>query len=149
LYTPGGVSDDYYLNLLPAAPAIFLSGTAGPLTNIPVVVKADNQQLVTPSNPIHSGDEIVIYATGMGATSPEVEAGDASPSSPLAVALLGPDVSLGGVPMAVSYAGLAPGEVGVYQINARAPAKAPAGTDVALTVTQGGMTASVTVRVVE
>jgi len=149
LYTPGGVSDDYYLNLLPAAPAIFLSGTAGPLTNIPVVVKADNQQLVTPSNPIHSGDEIVIYATGMGATSPEVEAGDASPSSPLAVALLGPDVSLGGVPMAVSYAGLAPGEVGVYQINARAPAKAPAGTDVALTVTQGGVTASVTVRVVD
>jgi len=149
LYTPGGVSDDYYLDLLPAAPAIFLSGTAGPLTNIPVVVKAGNQQLVTPSNPIHSGDEISIYAAGMGATSPEVAAGASSPSSPLALALIAPDVRLGGVPLAVSYAGLAPGQVGVYQINARAPAKAPAGTEVALTVTQAGVTASVMVRVVD
>lgn len=149
LYTPGGVSDDYLLNLQPAAPAIFHSGTAGPLSAIPVVVKAANQQLVTPSNPIHFGDEITIYATGLGATSPEVEAGDPAPSSPLAVAVLGPDVQLGGVPLAVSYAGLAPGQVGVYQINARAPAKTPVGTDVPLTVTQGGVAATVGVRVVD
>ncbi len=149
LYTPGGVSDDYYLNLLPAAPAIFHSGTAGPLTAIPVVVKGGNQELVTPSNPIHAGDEISIYATGLGATSPEVEAGDASPASPLAVALLGPDVRLGGVPLAVSYAGLAPGQVGVYQINARVPPKPPVGTEVPLTVTQGGAAATVGVRVVD
>jgi len=85
----------------------------------------------------------------MGATSPEVAAGASSPSSPLALALIAPDVRLGGVPLAVSYAGLAPGQVGVYQINARAPAKAPAGTEVALTVTQAGVTASVMVRVVD
>ncbi|HEY2014824.1 MAG TPA: hypothetical protein VGH38_15055 [Bryobacteraceae bacterium] len=149
LYTPGGVSDDYYLNLVSAAPAIFHSGIAGPLTSIPVVIKVGNQQLVTASNPIHSGDEISIYATGLGATSPEVEAGTAAPSSPLAQALLGPEVRLGGVPLDVTYAGLAPGQVGVYQINARAPAKAPPGTDVPLTVTQAGVTAAITVRVVD
>jgi uncharacterized protein (TIGR03437 family) len=149
LYTPGGVSDDYYLNLTPAAPAIFHSGTAGPLTDIPVVIKASNQQLVTPSNPVHSNDQIWIYATGLGATSPEVAAGAPAPSDPPALAVLVPDVRLGDVPLAVSYAGLAPGQVGVFQISARAPAKAPTGTEVPLTIRQGGVTASVTVRVVD
>ncbi len=149
LYTPGGVSDDFYVNVAPAAPAIFLSGTAGPLTGIPVVIKASNLQLVTPTNPIHSNDEIWIFATGLGATSPEVEAGAAAPSAPPALAVLAPDVRLGDVPLAVSYAGLAPGQVGVYQISARAPAKAPNGTEVSLTITQGGATASVNVRVVD
>jgi uncharacterized protein (TIGR03437 family) len=149
LYTPGGASDDFYLNLQPVAPAIFRSGTAGPLSDIPVVIRASNQELVTPSNPIHAGDAITIYATGLGATTPEVAAGAASPSLPLAVALNGPEVRLGGVPMAVSYAGLAPGLVGVYQINAKAPTKSSPGIEVALTVSQGAVTASVMVRVVD
>jgi len=149
LYTPGGVGDDYYLDLLPAAPAIFHSGVAGPFTGIPVVVKDANQQLVTASNPIHPGDEVVIYAAGLGSTSPEVEAGTTAPFGPLAAALLVPDVRLGGSPMSVSYAGLAPGEIGVYQINAKAPAGVPAGSAVPLTIAQAGASTSVSVRVVE
>jgi uncharacterized protein (TIGR03437 family) len=149
LYTPGGVSDDFTANILPVAPAIFHSGTAGPLTGIPVVVKADNQQLITPSNPIHSGDEIIIYAEGLGATTPQVPAGAASPATPLAAVALPATVSLGGAFLDVSYAGLAPGQIGVYQINARAPAKPPLGTEVPLTLTQGGVSTTVTVRVVE
>jgi uncharacterized protein (TIGR03437 family) len=149
LHTPGGVSDDYYLNLLPAAPAVFHSGTAGPMTSIPVVIKNSNQQLVTPSNPIRAGDEISVYATGLGPTSPEVEAGMPAPSSPLATTILVPEVRLGGVPLAVSFAGLAPGNVGVFQINARAPSNLPLGAEVPLTISQGGVTASVNLRVVE
>jgi uncharacterized protein (TIGR03437 family) len=149
LYTPGGVSDDYFMNVQPVAPGIFQSGTAGPLTGIPAVVKASNQELITPSNPIHSGDVIVIYATGLGGTSPEVEAGLPGPSAPHAMAVVAPDVQLGGMPLAVIYAGLAPGEVGVYQINAQVPSKAPTGNQVPLTITQGGFTASVDVRVVD
>ncbi len=149
LYTPGGVSDDYYLNVLPVAPAVFQGGTAGPLTGLPVVIKAGNQQLVTGSNPIHSGDEISIYATGLGPTSPEVDAGIPPPASPPALAILPPEVRLGGIPLAVSYAGLAPGMIGVFRIDCRAPAKAPPGTQVPLTVSQGAATATVLVRVVE
>jgi uncharacterized protein (TIGR03437 family) len=51
LYTPGGESDDYYLNLQSVAPAIFKSGVAGPITGIPVIVKASNQQLVNAREP--------------------------------------------------------------------------------------------------
>jgi uncharacterized protein (TIGR03437 family) len=149
LYTPGGSSDDYFLNVQPVAPAVFQSGTAGPLTGLPVVVKASNQQLVTPTNPLHSGDVITIYVNGMGATSPAVEAGLPSPFAPLAVTVATPDVRLGGAPLSVSYAGLVPGEVGVYQINAQVPAKAPEGSQVSLTIAQAGVTTSVAVRVIE
>ncbi|HTS25121.1 MAG TPA: hypothetical protein VMH81_04565 [Bryobacteraceae bacterium] len=148
LYTPGGVSDDYYVNVNATAPAIFQNGTAGPLGNIPLVIKASNQQLVTPTNPIHPGDELWIYATGLGETSPEVPAGTAAPSAPPASALTPPNVQLGDVALSVSYAGLAPGEVGVYQINAKVPSKTPTGLDVPLSITQGAASASVTVRVV-
>ena len=149
LYTPGGASDDYYFNVQSLAPAVFQSGTAGPLTGIATVVKASNQQLVTPSNPIHGGDWIVIYATGLGATSPAVAAGLPAPYAPPAWAVVSPDVTLGGVPLAVSYAGLAPGEVGVYQINAQVPPKPPEGNQVPLTINQGGVTASVVERVID
>lgn len=149
LYTPGGVSDDYYLNLTPVAPAIFLSGIAGPLTGLPVVIKASNQQLVTVSNPLHAGDQIWIYATGLGATSPEVPAGNPAPSDPPALAVTAPEVRLGDLPLPVSYAGMAPGQVGVYQITVRAPSKVAAGESVPLTVRQGSASATVNVRVVE
>ena len=149
LYTPGGISDDYYLNVVPTAPGIFLSGTAGPLTGIPLVIKASNQQLVTPSNPIHAGDDVTIYAAGLGPTSPIVEAGSPAPSAPPALVTIAIDVRLDGAPLAVSYAGMAPGQIGVYQINARAPDHPPAGVEVPLTITQGGLTASVGVRVVD
>jgi uncharacterized protein (TIGR03437 family) len=149
LYTPGGVSDDYFLMVQPVAPAIFQSGTAGPLAGIPTVIKASNQQLVTPSNPIHPRDVLTIYATGLGATVPVVAAGYPGPSEPPAVAAVSPDVRLGGIPLAVSYAGLAPGEVGVYQINVQAPGWVPEGSAVPLTVSQSGISTSVSVRVVD
>ena len=65
LYTPGGVSNNYNLTLSTDAPSIFLSGVAGPETGIATVVRSSNNQLVTPTNPIHPGDQIVIYATGL------------------------------------------------------------------------------------
>ena len=148
LYTPGGASDDYYLNITSAAPAVFHSGAAGPLTGLPVVVKAANQQLVTASNPVHPNDQIWIYATGLGATSPEVEAGSPGPVT-MAPAIQVPDVRLGDTPLAIAYAGLAPGQVGVYWINVRVPDKVTSGTDVPLSIRQGGITATVSVRVVE
>lgn len=126
-----------------------LSGVPGPLTGIPVVVKASNQQLVTPANPIHSGDVITINATGLGSTSPQIEAGLTAPFAPPAVTTVFQEMRLGGVPMAVAYAGFAPGEVGVYQINARAPSRAAQGDQVPLTLTQAGVTTSVNVRVVD
>ena len=149
LYTPGGVSNNYNLTLSSDAPSVFLSGVAGPETGIATVVRSSNNQLVTPTNPIHPGDQIVIYATGLGATTPPVAAGAAAPSHPLARVTDTPVVTLGGVPLTLEFAGLAPGEVGVYQIDAAVPRSIGQGMSVPLTITQSGGATTMNVRIVK
>jgi len=53
------------------------------------------------------------------------------------------------MPLNVAYAGLAPGEVGVYQINVVVPNKVTAGWTVPLVINQGSGATSVDVRVVQ
>ncbi|MGH9628714.1 MAG: hypothetical protein ACRD7E_10320 [Bryobacteraceae bacterium] len=149
LRTPGGVSDNYSLTIQPAAPSVFRTGIAGPDSDIPAVVRARNNAIVTPSNPIHLGDVITIYATGLGKTSPAVDPGFPAPSEPLAYALIPPVVTLGGVDLLVTYAGLTPGEVGIYQINAVIGDDVPLGLSVPLSISQGSEATSMNVRVVK
>jgi uncharacterized protein (TIGR03437 family) len=149
LHTPGGVSDDLRLAVSPAAPSVFRSGVAGPRTDVPTIFRATNFGLVTPSNPIHRGDAIVIYLTGMGQVWPAVETGAPAPLDPLSVALTPPEVSLGGFALPVFYAGLTPGLAGVYQINAHVPDSTPTGQALPLTISQGGATTSIPLRVVQ
>jgi uncharacterized protein (TIGR03437 family) len=150
LHTPGGASDSLNLTIYPSAPAIFRSGTAGPVTGIPTVVRAANNGLVTNSNPIHPNDHVTIYLTGMGKTSPQVDTGAAAPTDTLSSVIIPPTVMLGSMPLAVEFAGLTPDMVGVYQINAAVPFKGvPTGFDIPLQITQGGLSTSVPVRVVD
>jgi uncharacterized protein (TIGR03437 family) len=149
LRTPAGVSNNYNFLIQAAAPSVFRSGVAGPDQDLPTLVRATNWELVTLSNPIHPEDWIVIYATGLGLTAPGVESGYPGPSDPLAEALIPPEVSLGGVALPIAYAGLVPGQVGVYQINAQVPYWVPLGMEVPLKITQGGSSTTLTVRVVK
>jgi len=55
---------------------------------------------------------------------------------------------LGGALLNLSYAGLVPGEVGVYQINASVPFKVPEGMNIPLVINQGGSSTTLEVRVV-
>jgi len=148
LHTPGGISDNFNFTIYTAAPSIFRSGTAGPDTGLATIFRADNNQLVTPTNPIHPNDSIVIYATGLGRTQPSVDAGLPAPADPLGSAIIVPQLTLGGVPLTIQYAGLVPGEVGVYQINATVPLKVPNGLSIPLVVNQGGNATELDVRVV-
>lgn len=149
LRTPGGVSDSFYLRLRPTAPSVFRSGVAGPLSGLPAVVRASNNQLATPANPVRAGEEIVIYLTGMGRTNPPVEAGMPAPADPPASVLIPPEVSLAGVGLPVRYAGLTPGQAGVYEIRAQVPWWTPEGMEQPLRIVQGGGATTVTVRVVK
>jgi uncharacterized protein (TIGR03437 family) len=149
IHTPGGISDNFNFSVSSTAPRVFQTGTAGPQTGLATVVRADNNQLITPTNPIHANDGVVIYLTGMGATYPAVEDGMPAPMSPLASAMVTPNLSLGGKPMEVYYAGLVPGYVGLYQINATAPFGAPQGLDIPLVIEQGGNSTTIPVRVVK
>jgi uncharacterized protein (TIGR03437 family) len=143
LYTPGGVSDTFNFTIQATAPSVFRTsnGTA-------VIIRDNNGQLVTSSNPVQLNDYLTIYLTGMGATTPSVTAGTASPTNPLAVATVQPTVTIGGAPIFVIWAGLAPKQVGVYQINVLVPFHGiPEGDSIALTINQGGASTTVNVKV--
>ena len=79
LRTPGGVSDNFNMLVSPGAPGVFQSGVAGPETDLPTIIRSDDSQLVTPSNPVHKGDTLVIYLTGLGQTNPPVPDGQPAP----------------------------------------------------------------------
>lgn len=148
LRTPGGVSNSFRFSIQATAPSVFRTQITRD-EEVPMVVRALNNEVVTLSNPIHLEDTIIIYATGLGLTTPAVEAGAAAPESPPAEAVVAPEVSLGEVRLPIVYAGLAPGQVGVYQIVALVPDRVPLGMDIPLTITQGGYTTSLSVRVVK
>ena len=145
LRTPGGVSDNYNLTILPAAPSIFRNADI----DAPVIVRSANSQIATPSNPVRGGDHLVIYTTGLGKTAPEIPAGQPAPSSPLSYPLIDVAVTLAGVELPLEFAGLAPGEVGVYQINVVVPFWVPKGMNQELTINQGGYTTKVYLRVID
>jgi uncharacterized protein (TIGR03437 family) len=145
LRTPGGVSDNYNLVVLPAAPSVFRNTD----TESALVIRAANNTITTPSNPVRGGDDLTIYLTGMGRTTPSVADGMPGPGDPLANALITPQVFLAGVELPVAYAGLAPGQVGVNQINVQVPHWVPRGLNQELRIEQGGSSTSVQVRVVD
>jgi uncharacterized protein (TIGR03437 family) len=149
VHTPGGVSDNYNMTVNPTAPAVFRSGVAGPQTNLPTVVRDANNTLVTDSNPIHRGDSVTIYLTGIGQTAPVVGDGLPAPVNPLAIAVQPPVVQLGGVNLPVNFAGLAPGQIGVGQINVTIPGNVPEGLNMPLTISQGGSVQALSLRVVQ
>ena len=78
-----------------------------------------------------------------------VATGAAAPADPLAAAMVQPGVTLDGAPLVVDYAGLTPGGVGVYQINARVPGNVNPGSNVPLTIQQGGSSTTVTLQVAD
>lgn len=149
IYTPGGISDNFNLVVPVTSPAVFLSGVAGPVTNIPTVVRDDNGELVTDSNPVHRGDNLTIYLTGCGQTSPSVPDGAAAPMNPLAMIINTPAVTLGGVTLNTMFGGLTPGSVGLCQINVSVPNSVPQGLSVPLTITQAGASQTLNFRVVQ
>jgi uncharacterized protein (TIGR03437 family) len=103
-----------------------------------VIAQDINYQLINAQNPAHAGDVITLYLTGMGATTPAVPTGMVSPATPLAVTTVQPQVTIDGVAGEVSFSGLTPGAVGLYQINVRIPAGARTG-DLPLVVSQNGV----------
>jgi len=150
IHTPGGVSNNYNFVVNSAAPSVFLSGTAGPETGLATIFRADNGQLVTPTNPLHAGDTVIIYLTGMGLTNPAVAAGTQTPASLLTSVTQSPMVTVGGSNLSVLYAGLVPGAIsGLYQINATVPGGVTQGDSLPLVISQGSGSTTLNVRVVK
>jgi uncharacterized protein (TIGR03437 family) len=71
------------------------------------------------SRPAKPGDTIMLYGVGFGPVIPDIPAGQiAQASNKLASSF---EISIGGMPATVTYAGLAPNYVGLYQFNVVVP----------------------------
>jgi uncharacterized protein (TIGR03437 family) len=87
-----------------------------------------NYALISASNPAKRGQTIVLYMNGLGPVDNRPPSGEASPSvEPLARSRVVPAVTVGGRPAQVTFSGLAPFFVGLYQLNVVIPADAPTG----------------------
>jgi len=88
--------------------------------------------LVATATPAKPGEEIVLYATGLGATTPAAVNGQVQSAGATLVAT--PSVTIGGVAAKVVYAGVA--GTGLFQINVIVPNPMPDG-DAAIVCTAG------------
>ncbi len=79
------------------------------------------------TNPARRGAAVQFYLNGLGAVDNRPASGEVSPSQPLATTRVQPVVTVGGRPALVIFSGLAPGNVGLYQVNVVVPADAPTG----------------------
>jgi uncharacterized protein (TIGR03437 family) len=122
------------------SPAFFEYSDAG----LNVVSALDEGfRLVGSSNPVQRGHVLQLYVNGLGAVAPGTQpaSGDPGPSAaPLATTLATPTVTIGGQAASVVFSGLAPGLVGLYQINVVVPAGVGTGAQT-ITMAIGGVAA--------
>ena len=83
--------------------------------------------LIGANNRAYPGDYIILYATGLGPVAGNVADGYGAPSNPPAYTLDPFQVLVAGEPCKVNFSGLAPGFVGLYQLNLQLPADLPPG----------------------
>jgi uncharacterized protein (TIGR03437 family) len=116
--TEGITGPEVTVTLVDSAPALF----AGP-NNYALATDAKSN-LLTADNRARAGDIIVIYATGLGRTSPAPRSGEIPRYAGQMVAFASLKITLAGKavdPIFIKYAGLTPGSGGLYQINLEVP----------------------------
>ncbi len=131
-------------NVAPFAPGIFTMNQSG--SGQGAIVIASTGQIagfpLTGSRPVLAGEYVVIFCTGLGAVTNQPATGVAALASPLSVTTTKPTVTIGGVPATVTFSGLAPGFVGLYQVNALVPSGISGGTATSLILSIGGVQAN-------
>ena len=96
-----------------------------------------NNALITPDAPAHPGDTVVLYATGLGHTQPNLAPGvvpatAAQIQNPASFSLLLNGTAID--PTFVKYVGLTPGWVGLYQVNFILPGNVPSDPEIRVAV---------------
>jgi uncharacterized protein (TIGR03437 family) len=83
---------------------------------------------------------IVIYATGLGAVTPDSPADGADSLDKTRTAATTPMLLIGGISVPIAFAGLSAQYPGVYQINVVLPSNVPTGNAVPVQLQVGGIT---------
>jgi len=118
----GGGRVRFVLEVIPMNPPTILAGGGGP-----AVTHSNGFSLVTASKPAATGENLSLFASGLGPTVPGVAPGQPFPSSPLAAVNSPVQVTVNGKPAQVLGAAGFPGAVDGYQVNFRVPTDAAKG----------------------
>jgi uncharacterized protein (TIGR03437 family) len=107
---------------------------------------------ITSDKPAQSGEIIHLYASGFGPVTPPVPDGAPAPASPLSrtvnpVTCGALDASGKMIPLAVLFAGLTPGQTGVYQLDVELLGSPGTGNAVQVRCGVGSNTSSIAVPV--
>ena len=103
------------------SPAMFPYGSIAAATN--------NAGVVSTANPAVRGQNVTLYCNGLGPVTNQPASGEPASLQVLSQTTPNPaTVTIGGVPGNVTFSGLAPSEIGVYQINVTVPAGVSPGT---------------------
>jgi uncharacterized protein (TIGR03437 family) len=120
-----------------ASPGIYIvGGTQGAVieSSSGLIAGAPNSDY--PAQPAAPGDFLVIYGNGMGVGTSDVPPGEVAPLSPLVYSTATVTVDFGdGIQVPASFAGLAPGFIGLFQVNVQVPAGAKYGMAVPIAIT--------------
>lgn len=140
----GGVlSDPQSFELVPYSPALFSAdgtGRGGAAAIIAGTASVAAPEGAFPgSRPVRPGEFLTLYGTGFGPVSNTPRNGAPGLAFPLSLTLTQPTVRIQGEPVLVAYSGLAPGYVGLYQINVQIPESALADAFAAIEVEIGGV----------
>jgi uncharacterized protein (TIGR03437 family) len=128
--------------LAAVAPGLFSTNASG--SGQGAILIANTSFLAAPvgafggSRPASRGETISIYCTGLGAVSSQPPSGIPGAASPLSSTAVRPTVTIGGVSATVGFSGLAPGYVGLYQVNVQVPSTTPLGTAITVQLSIGG-----------
>ncbi|MBI2818318.1 MAG: metallophosphoesterase [Acidobacteria bacterium] len=106
--TPNGTYDTSIPILSRSAPGIF-------------VVVHQNGAPVSDESPARPGEFLTVYATGLGAVSGPIVCGSQTPDNPLLTTKADVKVELAGTLLDPAFAGLAPGRIGLYQVDFQVP----------------------------
>ena len=130
------------ISITATGPAVF----SVPVDGVPraALIHSEDAALVTPDYPAQRDETLLLYATGLGPVRPAVGAGVAGASDPLSETMNPVSVAIGEVPYLVTWAGLAPDTVGIYQINVYVPGGHVEGDDLPVVVTVGGTSSATT-----
>ncbi|HME06499.1 MAG TPA: IPT/TIG domain-containing protein [Bryobacteraceae bacterium] len=127
-----------------ARPGVFTIDSSGSgQGEIFTVDSAGNQILADKSAPAKAGDILVIYCSGLGAVTPPLVAGTATPLTFLTTTVDTLTATIGGMPAVVMFSGLTPGSSGLYQVNAVVPAGLPDSDTTPLQLTISGQQSAI------
>lgn len=129
---PNG-TDVKTISVAATAPGIFTIGSTG---SGPGAILDAGFNLVSAERPARPLDTVQLFCTGLGQTNPAIQDGMAV-SGPTPV-VGNVTVNMGGRAAPPSYAGLAPGFAGLYQVNFQVPADTAAG-NVNVSITANGI----------